>query len=323
MESKRQQAVVGLFVLIAAGLLLATIFSISGAFGKTGREYRTRFKFAAGLQPGTTVSYAGIKVGRIEQLRIDPQAPGMIEVTLRIAPNTPVKSDSVAKIISLSALGENQLEIAPGSANAPGAKENDVLPSKEFYGLTQLADILETLGPDAQKLLANLNKRVEELQVTVARVNDVINDQNRANLTKSLDSVRGMLEENRPKLRGTMNNIEATSAKLPPLLDDFKKTVKDANAALLRIDEMVGENRPDIRASIQELRKTLNLASDVVSQLDRTLSYNAENIDETLENIRLTTENLKQFTDTIKSRPYTLIRSANPPERKPGEAPKP
>ena len=322
MDSKKEQALVGLFVLIAFGVLLATVFAISGAFGRAGTTYRTYFKFAAGLQPGMTVSYAGIKVGRVEQLRIDPQDARRIEVTFRVPGIIPVKTDSVVKIISLSALGENQLEITAGSPEAKRAPEDAVLPSKEFFGITQLADTLESLSPEAKKLLESLNKRVEELRVTVARVNDLINDANRANVSQSLSNVRGMLEENRPKLKATMSNVEATSAKMPALVDDFKKTVKDADQAITKIDEMLGENRPDIRASIAELRKTLASASELVEQMGRTVNYNSENIDETLENIRVTTGNLKQFTDTIKSRPYTLIRATPTPERKPGEPPK-
>jgi len=322
MDSKREQAFVGLFVLIAAGLLLATIFALSGAFGRAGNTYRTYFKFAAGLQPGTAVSYAGVKVGRVEQLRIDSQRPGQIEVSFSAKGGTPVKTDSVAKIISLSALGENQLEVSPGSPEARTAPDGAVLPSKEFFGIAQLADKLEALSPEAEKLLGNLNKRVEELQVTITRVNDLINDQNRASIAQSLSNVRGMLEENRPKLKTTMTNVETASAKVPALLDDFKKTVKDADQAIINIDAMLGENRPDIRVAIADLRKTLASASSAVEQIDRTMNYNAENIDEMLENMRMTSENLKRFTDTIKARPYTLIRSSGPPERKPGDQPK-
>ena len=322
MEARKEQALVGLFVLAASGILLATIFTISGALGRTGATYHTYFKFTAGMQPGTPVSYGGVKVGRIEQLRIDPQKPGVVEVLFSVGPGVPVKTDSVAKIISFSALGENQLELTAGSPEAKPAPDQSVLQSKEFFGISQLSDTLEALSPEAEKLMKNLNLRVEELRATITRVNDLINDQNRANVSASLGNVRGMLEENRPRLKSTMTHIEATSAKMPALVDDFKKTVKDANEALLKIDAMIGENRPDIRASILELRKTLAAATETLEQMNRTLNYNSENIDEILENIRVTTENLKQFTDTIKSRPYTLIRATKSPDRKPGEAPK-
>jgi phospholipid/cholesterol/gamma-HCH transport system substrate-binding protein len=53
--------------------------------------------------------------------------------------------------------------------------------------------------------------------------------------------------------------------------------------------------------------------------VDQTLDVNSENIDELLDNFRQISQNLKEFTDTIKKRPYTLIRSTNPTDHKPGE----
>ena len=96
-------------------------------------------------------------------------------------------------------------------------------------------------------------------------------------------------------------------------------TMAQANAALGHIDAVVLENRQDLRSSVAELRQTVLTASSVVDQLDRTLSYNADNIDQTLENVRVITQHLKDLTETLKRRPYTLIRADRPRERKPGE----
>jgi ABC-type transporter Mla subunit MlaD len=85
MEPKREQALVGLFVLMAAGVLIATIFAITGAFGPTAKIYHAHFPFAGGLEPGAIVRYSGgPKVGRVEQLRINPQDPGQIDVTFSV-----------------------------------------------------------------------------------------------------------------------------------------------------------------------------------------------------------------------------------------------
>ena len=67
------------------------------------------------------------------------------------------------------------------------------------------------------------------------------------------------------------------------------------------------------------LRQTLTNMTDATARLDQTLDVNSENIDELLDNFRQVSENLREFTNTIKSRPYTLIRSSNPREHKPGE----
>lgn len=322
MDTKRQQALVGLFVVVAAGLLLATIFAITGAFGRGGVRYTASFPYVAGLEPGATVRFGGTKAGRVEQLRVDPQDPSRIEVAFTVQPGVPVKTDSVAKITSLGALGDNYLEIATGSANAPRAPAGSRLKSKEYFGIGELSETLSTVSPEVKQLVENVNQRVSELQVTIARTNDLLSDKNRTELSASLGHVRGMLEEDRPKLKTTLANMETASAKLPALLDDFKKTVKQADDALAHIDAVIGENRSDLRGSITELRQTLRSASELVGQIDRTLYYNSENIDELLENLRHTTENLKQFTDTIKARPYTLIRAAPVPDHKPGQSPR-
>jgi ABC-type transporter Mla subunit MlaD len=109
------------------------------------------------------------------------------------------------------------------------------------------------------------------------------------------------------------------SEKLEPLLSDFRKTSEEANKAIDHIDSLIGENRADIRQAVAELRRTLTNMTDLTAHLNQTLDVNSENIDELLDNFRHVSENLKEFTNTIKSRPYTLIRSSNPREHKPGE----
>ncbi|MGH9792526.1 MAG: MlaD family protein [Candidatus Acidiferrales bacterium] len=319
MDSKKEQAMVGLFVLVAAGLLIGTVFALSGVMGKDSNTYRASFKFAGGLEPGAVVRYVGgPKVGRVEQLRIDEEDPSKIEITFSIDKDVPVKTDSKAKIFFLGALAENYLEIAAGAPEAKLAPSGSELPTEEFTSLADIATKINALGPEAERLLMNLNSRVEELQQTVARVNDLINATNRANIAASLASTRGMLEENRPIVKRTLSNVEEVSAKAKPLIDDLRATITEAQKAIKNADALIAENRPDIEAAIGDLRKALNSASSALDQVDRTMNYNAENIDEMLENVRHTTENLKQFTDIIKTRPSSLIRSSGPPERKPG-----
>jgi ABC-type transporter Mla subunit MlaD len=55
MESKREQAYVGLFVLVVAALLIATVFALSGTLDKADTPYHAYFKNAGGLGPGAEV----------------------------------------------------------------------------------------------------------------------------------------------------------------------------------------------------------------------------------------------------------------------------
>ncbi|MGA2431351.1 MAG: MlaD family protein [Candidatus Acidiferrum sp.] len=322
MNAKSEQALVGVFVIVAAGVLVGTVFTISGAFGRSVKTYHTYFAFAGGLEPGATVRYSGgPKAGRVDTLRIDPQNPGRMEITFSVQSDVPVKTDSKAKIMSLSPLGENHLEIVPGSAKASLAPDGAVLPSEAYMDFNALTQSINDLAPDVQQLLHTLNDRATELKVTVERVNDLLNAQNRANLSATLANTRGMLEEDRPEIKSTLQHLDTVTAKLQPLLDDFRKTTAEANKTLDHVDSLIGENREDVHKAVLELRRTLANTTDLTAHLDQMLDVNSDNIDELLDNLRQISENLREFSATIKARPYSLIRSVNPREHKPGEQP--
>ena len=320
MAEKRDQVFVGLFVLIAAAVLIGMVFAISGAFGRTSKTYHAYFPFAGGLERGATVRYAGgPKVGRVEKLAIDPQSPARIDVVFSVQTDLPVKTDSHVKIMSISPLGDNHLEVLPGGAQTALAPPGFLLPSDTYLDFNVLTAQINDLAPQAKLLIQSLNDRAADLKVTVDRVNELLSAENRANLSATLAGTRGLIEENRPQIKSTIQHLDSVSQKLEPLLQDLHKDSEEANQALTHLDAVLGENSADVRQSVIELRKSLTALTDITGRLDQTLDVNTENIDELLDNFRGVSQNLKEFTSTIKRRPYTLIRATNPPDHKPGE----
>jgi phospholipid/cholesterol/gamma-HCH transport system substrate-binding protein len=319
MNSRREQVWVGLFVLVATALLIVSVLSVSGTFSRGNIPHVAYFKFAGGLEPGAAVRFGGMKAGSVQAVRVDPNDSTRIEIDFNLNRDIPLKADSVARITSLGALGDNYLEVTTGARGSALAGPGSVVNSRETLTFNDLGDMIGGLQPLAQASLQKLNQRLDELQVTVARVNDLLSDQNRANVSAVLRGVNSMLAEDRPKISATLDNVQSASARLNPVLDDLKKTMAQADDTLGHVDAVVLENRQDIRASVTELRQTLAAASTLVDQLNRTLDYNATNIDQTLENVRVTTEQLKELTESLKRRPYTLIRAVNPREHEPGE----
>jgi phospholipid/cholesterol/gamma-HCH transport system substrate-binding protein len=319
MSPKTEQTLVGLFVLIAGGILLVAVFAINGAFGGTAKSYHAHFPFAGGLEPGATVRYSGgPKVGRVESLRIDPQDPTFIDLTFSVQPDVLVKTDSKVKIMSISPLGDNHLELLPGSAQAGIAPAGSLLPSENYVDFNSLAEQINNLAPHAQDLVQTLDARAMELKVTIDRVNELLNAQNRANLSATLAETRGLITDSRPQVRSALLHVNDLSEKLGPLIADFRKTSGQANEVLAHIDSTIGETEPEIRKAVAELRGTLTSLTDLTGQLGQTLDVNSENIDQLLDNLLHVTENLKEFTETIKMRPYSLIRAVNPAEHKTG-----
>jgi phospholipid/cholesterol/gamma-HCH transport system substrate-binding protein len=320
MGSKREQAMVGIFVLAASAVLIATVFALTGAFGGSAATFRTYFPFAGGLEPGATVRYAGgPKVGRVEKLQLDPKDPSRIEITFSVRSGLPVKTDSRVKIMSLSPLGDNHLEVLPGSEKGALASPGTILASEPYVDFNAITSKINDIAPQAQQLLKTLNDRATELKVTIDRVDDLLSNANRANLAGTLSEMKGMIAENRAPVKSTVQNLNSASQKLEPLLQDLRKTSAQANDALAHVDSLIGDNREDIRQAVSNLRRSLVTINDLTGRLDQTLDVNAENIDELLENLRHVSENLREFTYIIKTRPSTLIRSSSPKEHRPGE----
>src|SRR5262249_14719066 len=153
-------------------------------------------------ETGATVRYAGgPKVGRVESVHLDTQDPRRVDVSFSVLSDLPVKTDSSVKIMSLSPLGENHVEILPGSDQAPPAANGALLPSQKYIDFNSLTAQLNDLNPQVQDLFHNLNDRVSEMKETIDRVNVLLSPQNRENLSATLANTRGLVEEIRPQVK--------------------------------------------------------------------------------------------------------------------------
>jgi ABC-type transporter Mla subunit MlaD len=179
--------------------------------------------------------------------------------------------------------------------------------------------MIGSLTPIAKQTMQTLNQRLTELQVTIARVNDLLNDRNRANIGGSLGNLNAMLAEDRPKVSASLTNVQTATAKLAPLLDNLKTTMDEANTTLGHVDSLVVENRQDIRTIVVELKQTLLTASSLMEQLKSTTDNNSDNIDQIIVNLRATTQNMKELTDSLKANPSLLLRGSSGKDRKPGQ----
>jgi phospholipid/cholesterol/gamma-HCH transport system substrate-binding protein len=336
MNAARERTLVGLFVVLAGGLLLGTIVVLSGGLGTASVQHRAYFKFVGGVQPGAAVRYGGMMVGKVERVRVDPGNSTRIEIDLRVDRDAPLKTDSVAKISTLGPLTDNYIEISTGSEHAALAAPGSTLLSAEAFGLPQLGDAAQAMVPDIQAALQKLNQNLDGLKVTLARANDLLNDRNRSSVAgslnglermvtevrpkanESLDNLNGILTDARPKVAASLGNVQEVTTRLKPLLDSLNTTTARANDTLGHLDSTLTENRSDIRATVTGLRDALAKSATLLNALNQTLDQNSGNIDELLENLRLTTENLRTLTETLMHSPASLIRGIKAPDRKPG-----
>src|SRR5258707_12911461 len=157
MNPKSEQALVGLFVIGATVVFIGPVFAISGAFGRSTHPYHAYFTFAGGIESGSGVRYAGgPKIGRVDRVRIDPQNPSRIDITFKVQSDLPVKTDSHVKIMSLSPLGDNHLEVLPGTPKSAIAPDASQLTAENYLDFNALTAQINHLSPRATQLLTTL-----------------------------------------------------------------------------------------------------------------------------------------------------------------------
>lgn len=312
-------------IVVASGVLLflvALVF-VKGVdlLRQKKAEYRTHFKFAGGLEPGSTVRFGGLKVGKVKSAALDPDDNTLVRIMLEVEPNTPIRADSKARISSLGFLGENYMEISAGKRDSPLLPPGSEIQTVEIVQLDEVFNNVNNITVNATKLVNDLDAQVLVLSKNandlIANVNDVVSPENKEHFNSALANVDGMLKEMRPELQRTLANVDAASAKISPTIDNVNVTLGKANTLTDHLDSVVTENRKVIHDSLLNLQTSLQKMQGLIDDLDDAIGSNRGNLDETLENIRAVSENLRQFSETIKQHPYSLVRIKVEKDRQP------
>lgn len=141
MARKGIETLVGLFVLIGAVALvfLALKAANLGSFGNGRDVYlvQARFDNIGGLKPRAPVRSAGVVVGRVTKIGLDPiRFQGL--VTMEIQRDFRFPRDSSAKILTAGLLGDQYVGLEPGGSD-------DNLEPGQIISQTQSAVVLENL----------------------------------------------------------------------------------------------------------------------------------------------------------------------------------
>jgi phospholipid/cholesterol/gamma-HCH transport system substrate-binding protein len=323
MAKKDEEIKVGGMVVLAVVLFLTALVFVGGVnlLRKRRVTYTTYFKFAGGLEPGAFVRFGGLKVGTVQRADIDKEDPTRIRVRLSIKPGTPVRTDSQARISTLGFLGENYVEISPGTQDAAILPPGSEIPSAEIVQLADVFNNVNNITLNANKLVGNLDQRITQLSDNanqlINNLNALVGDENRAHIQAAINNIDAMLAETRPHLKSSLANIDTASAKLPAAIDNANQTLTTTKTLATNLNSTVEENRQEIREALINLRASLVQAQRLMGDMQDLLDANRGNLDESLENIRVSSQNLKEFTDQVKRQPFSLIRIKTQKDREP------
>lgn len=124
-------------IVVAAGFALYAGVGEKVGAGSGSYELKASFRTVDGISVGTDVRLAGVKIGTVTRLELNPEtyyADATVTVRDRIA----VPDDSSILISSEGLLGGNFVEIQPGGSPVMLAAGDEILDTQGSVGLVQL-----------------------------------------------------------------------------------------------------------------------------------------------------------------------------------------
>lgn len=304
------EAKVGAFVLGCFSVLAFTVICLINAqLGGHTVPYRTYLRYAGGLEPGASVLFGGINVGRVTGVRPAASDPTKIEILLDVKQDTPLNEKSVAKLGLVSVVSGAALSITTGSNDAKRLLPGSVVPSQEAASLDEIAGKMAVVADNANGLITEARGELQgisgDARTLLANLNSVTGQPNQQKIRLLLDNVNAMLATERPKIDRLTDQLNALS-------DHADETIQNVNGT-------VSDVREPIRADLAQLQNTLLEAKQLLANMQVLVRTNDYKIDDTIENLRTATENLDELTESVKQRPWSLVRIKQPKDR---EAPK-
>lgn len=147
---KIQLAIFSVVSLIAALIMVFVYIKLPVLLFGVGRYTVTvDLPRSGGLYATGNVTYRGVEVGRIDGVKITPDG---VAATLSLKSGIDIPSDVKAEVHSVSAVGEQYVELIPRSANGAPLKDGDVIPVSDT-----------SVPPDINSLLDSANSGLEAI----------------------------------------------------------------------------------------------------------------------------------------------------------------
>ena len=130
---------VGLFMV--TGLLALAILAIKlGDFeliASDRYEIDARFVSSSGLKPGAFVEVGGVRVGKVRDIRLDPETYESI-VSLALNPEVILQDDSIASIRTEGIIGDKFVKITPGGSEVLLGPGDQIFETESSISLEEL-----------------------------------------------------------------------------------------------------------------------------------------------------------------------------------------
>jgi phospholipid/cholesterol/gamma-HCH transport system substrate-binding protein len=285
---------VGILVLSALAILILVIFAVSGdiqlpGFSRTA-AVRTRMASVDGLRKGAEVRLSGKKVGSVKEINF-LQIPSSrdsqtnIEIVMEIdgkLDGSPaverIRTDSMAVLKGAGVLGDNVIDITPGTSAGKPIQDGDIIPSEAQKSVGDIINAAQTAVGHLNVIAADIREMTGNMKSGRGSIGKFLNDESfYLNLDSAVRQAESLMQEVKTG-KGTMGqlvsdpalykNMTDTVAQLRSISDQIEnqlRTGKGSIGKFLKDDKLYN----DASSALSSLNETSSRLENVVAKIER------------------------------------------------------
>lgn len=283
METRANYLLVGLFVLVFTfGGFAFVLWLAKFQFDTDFRKYDIRYEGSVtGLNEGSPVRYRGVRVGEVTRIRLNPQDPEEVRITIEIDATTPVRSDTVATL-ELESIASGVLYVQLSET------------SKESAPLTvepgEPRPVIESRTSGLQELFQGAPEIMRKVDSLLEKANDILDDENRGRIDSTLanlDDFSGVLADRGGDIATIIQDARITM-----------ESARDATAAMGKMAATFERETPRVFAQIEDTLRTFEL---MAQGIDRSVGLTAEHIETLIGDIRTSSKSFTSLSSELQA----------------------
>lgn len=251
-----------------------------------------------GLNPESTVFFRGIAVGKVLNIRFDPENAGIILVGIEVDKNIMLTKGVYAILQLKGVTGLTQLELEDAGKIAERLPPGDDNIANRIPLMPSVTDRLLNSGDE-------LLKKADHLMI---RLSSLLNEENEKNIVGILANLKTLSG----KLENLDKSVDKALVGIPALTTDARKTLKNIDKLAVELQTLSKEAK-NLSKKAGAVADTSNTAGNQFVQTT------LPKVNRLLAELQATTEQVKKIATTLENNPQSVLLGPEQQEPGPGE----
>ena len=284
MPQKKTQSLsglrVGLLVLASIISLILVIFAVSGDIKLFGSRtiVKTYMSSVDGLRKGAEVRLSGKEIGSVSEINFSSAIPSEagaannLEIVMEISGTLDgkpaierIRSDSLAVLKGAGVLGDNVIDITPGTVNGTPIQNGGVIKSLAQKSVGDIINASQTAVANLNEISADVKDMTGKIKAGEGTIGKFVNDDAfYVNLNRTIMQTEKLLSDIRSG-EGTAGRIVSD----PTLYNQLNETITQLRRVVDQVNEQILAGRGTIGRLLKD-EELYNKANSLVGKLEET-----------------------------------------------------